>query len=61
MMDKHLEDEAKRKLASETVNSSMLATESHKGEACLRPCIADDLPRICYFKWVLENYQAVGA
>lgn len=60
MKDKHLEDEALKKLASESLNTSTLA-EKFPGRACHRPCSLGEPPRICYFTWTLENYHAMGS
>lgn len=35
-------------------------SERWKGEYCLRQCKSDTQPRICYFHFILENYQVMG-
>ncbi|XP_055589939.1 uncharacterized protein LOC129742118 [Uranotaenia lowii] len=32
----------------------------YAGADCDRHCESDELPRICYFKWMMENYAAMG-
>lgn len=41
-----------------SVNPTIL--ESHAGENCLRPCSSGE-SKICYFKFVLEYYHAMGS
>lgn len=60
MLEKLHEEEAQQKLANATLDTTKLATE-FRGEECLRPCVLGEVPRVCYFKFVLENYQAMGA
>lgn len=38
-------------------NSSL---DRFSGEECARECKSDEEPRICYFKFILEYYHAMG-
>lgn len=40
--------------------SAPLDVKSYPGELCYRNC-NDAAPRICYYHWHLEHYQAMGA
>lgn len=31
------------------------------GDQCDRPCTADTMPRLCYFRWTLEHFTAMGS
>lgn len=35
--------------------------EIFPGEECDRTCSVDEPSRICYYKWVLESYAAMGS
>ena len=41
-------------------NSASLDVKSYPGELCYRNC-NNAAPRICYYHWHLEHYQAMGA
>lgn len=46
-------------LVSYVVFSETDKFEDNDGELCLRECVEGD-NRICYFKFVLEHYHAMG-
>lgn len=36
------------------------SVEQFPGEGCARSCEQDERPRVCYFKFVLEYFHAMG-
>ncbi|XP_055595658.1 uncharacterized protein LOC129746164 isoform X2 [Uranotaenia lowii] len=40
--------------------SSIQEIKVYPGLECDRQCMVGELPRVCYFRWVMENYAAMG-
>ncbi|PNF18423.1 hypothetical protein B7P43_G09045 [Cryptotermes secundus] len=47
-------------LQPDSVTRQQYLTPSRSSNLCARQCVAGEAPKICYYKWIAENYVTLG-